>query len=81
MKPGEQFSKQPLYRTNWDGEITPCEHCQGRIRHQPWCITRNATVAYVFAAALDLRELTREDQILLHALGVSWPSTVSASKV
>ncbi len=48
-----------------------CEHCGGIIRHQPWCVRRNATVSYAYAA-VRTSQLTLEDQLILHALGVSW---------
>lgn len=49
-----------------------CEHCGGVVRHEPWCITRSATVLYAYEAVLDGERLTVQDQLILHALGVSW---------
>jgi hypothetical protein len=27
-----------------------CGHCDGIIRHEPWCITQNASVQYAYQA-------------------------------
>lgn len=62
-----------LYHSNRSSAESACLHCGGIVRHQPWCLTRNENVIYAFAVALGLRQLTPEDQLLLHALGVSWP--------
>jgi hypothetical protein len=49
-----------------------CQHCGGVIRHERWCIACNALVQYAYAAVLDPEKLTLIDQMILHALGVSW---------
>jgi len=49
-----------------------CEHCEGVVRHEEWCITLNPVVAYAFEAVLDCSKLTLEDQLILHALGAAW---------
>ncbi|MGC2111755.1 MAG: hypothetical protein WA655_19720 [Candidatus Korobacteraceae bacterium] len=49
-----------------------CEHCEGVVRHEPWCITRSADVLYAYEAVLDASKLTVGDRLILHALGVSW---------
>jgi hypothetical protein len=49
-----------------------CEHCQGIVRHEGWCITRSEVVLYAYEAVLDADKLTEGDQLILHALGVAW---------
>ncbi len=49
-----------------------CEHCQGVVRHEPWCITRSETVLYAYQAVLDPDKLSEGDRLILHALGVNW---------
>lgn len=49
-----------------------CEHCDGVIRHEPWCITGNAEVYYAYDVVLHADRLTVGDHIILHGLGVTW---------
>lgn len=49
-----------------------CEHCDGVIRHEPWCITRSPLILYAYQAVLDASSLSVGDQIILHALGIQW---------
>ena len=49
-----------------------CEHCQGIIRHEPWCITRDPIVYYAYQIVLDASKLTFSDSLILHSLGVKW---------
>ena len=60
------------YHSNRYSADSACEHCAGVVRHQPWCITQNATVAYAYAAVLNPDELTPGDKLILHALGTTW---------
>ena len=60
------------YHSNRYAAETACEHCAGVVRHEPWCITRNANVAYAYAALLDADKLSLEDSLVLHALGIAW---------
>ncbi len=71
MRPYEQSR---WYHSNQYGADSACEHCGGIIRHEPWCVRRNAAVSYAYAAVRNA-ELTLEDQLILHALGVTWSST------
>ena len=64
------------YHSNQYNAETECEHCSGVVRHEPWCITRNASVAYAYAVVVDAANLTYEDQLILHALGVAWTGKV-----
>jgi hypothetical protein len=49
-----------------------CEHCEGIVRHEPWCINCSAEVLYAYEAVLDANKLTEGDRLILHALGVRW---------
>lgn len=49
-----------------------CEHCEGIIRHERWCIAVNSKVQYAYAVFLDADRLTDEDRIHLKGLGVIW---------
>ena len=49
-----------------------CEHCEGIVRHERWCITCNPIVQYAYGVVLDPDKLTLRDRLILHALGVSW---------
>ncbi len=49
-----------------------CEHCQGIVRHESWCITRSEGVLYAYQAVMDADILTEGDRLTLHALGVAW---------
>lgn len=60
------------YQSNRYNAESTCLHCEGVLRHEKWCITRDALVRYAFAAVLDAGKLTLRDQLVLHALGVSW---------
>ena len=51
-----------------------CEHCEGIVHHQPWCITQNKAVHYAYQAVMDASSLTEHDRLILHALGVVWTS-------
>lgn len=63
-----------------------CEHCEGVVRHEAWCITVSSIVLYAYQVALDATKLTIGDQLILHALGVVWrdnpnEDTISSSQV
>jgi hypothetical protein len=49
-----------------------CRHCGGLIRHERWCQVRNPQVAYAYQVLADPSRLSLRDQLILHALGVSW---------
>ncbi|HTS08990.1 MAG TPA: hypothetical protein VMP68_25710 [Candidatus Eisenbacteria bacterium] len=49
-----------------------CEHCGRILRHEKWCITRDAGVRYAYAVVTDGEKLTLRDRLILHALGVDW---------
>jgi len=52
-----------------------CEHCGRILRHERWCITRDAMVKYAYAVVTDTEKLTLRDRLILHALGVDWSAT------
>jgi len=49
-----------------------CEHCDGIVRHERWCITCDPLVQYAYGIVLDAEKLTLRDRLILHALGVTW---------
>ena len=63
---------QPWFHSNRYTADATCEYCGGLIRHEAWCITRNPNVTYAWEAVLDTARLDLHDQLILHALGVSW---------
>lgn len=65
-------SARTWYHSNQYTAESACEHCQGIIRHEPWCITLNPRIVYAYQAVLDASHLSLEDQLVLHALGVTW---------
>lgn len=60
------------YHSNRYSAGSVCEHCGGMVRHERWCVTRDALVRYAFSAVADPDKLTVADALILHALGVSW---------
>jgi hypothetical protein len=49
-----------------------CEHCEGIVRHEVWCVTQNANVIYAFGASVDPAIMIEADHIILHGMGVAW---------
>lgn len=49
-----------------------CEHCEGIIRHESWCITQDPVVYYAYQIVVDPSQLTPGDALILHSLGVTW---------
>ena len=62
----------PWIHSNRYSADSACEHCEGIVRHEPWCITRSAETLYAYEAVLDAGKLTVGDRLILHALGASW---------
>ncbi len=60
------------YHSNQQNAGSACEHCGGIVRHERWCVTRDALVRYAFSAVIDPDKLTLADALILHALGVAW---------
>ncbi|HKT87944.1 MAG TPA: hypothetical protein VJQ59_05880 [Candidatus Sulfotelmatobacter sp.] len=73
------FSKPAAswYHSNQYSAEAVCEHCGGVIRHERWCITRDALVQYAYGVVLDSGKMTLSDRLILHALGVSWQNNNS----
>jgi hypothetical protein len=67
------------YHSNRCHAAAACEHCEGIIRHEPWCITRHATVYYAYQIVADPSKLTRGDALILHSLGVVWEGKCQGS--
>ena len=65
-------SKAVWHHSNKYSADTACEHCDGVVRHEPWCITRSPEVLYAYGAVLQAERLTEGDKLILHALGVAW---------
>jgi hypothetical protein len=61
-----------MYHTHKYAAADVCEHCDGIIRHEPWCLLVNKNVRYAYAIATDPAKLTAQDTLTLHALGVSY---------
>jgi len=60
------------YYSNRYNAQAACEHCEGIIRHEHWCIRLNPGVSYAFGIVADPRKLTIGDGLILHSLGVIW---------
>jgi hypothetical protein len=63
---------QKWYHSNQYTADSACPHCEGVVRHEPWCITGNCAVAYAYQAVVDAAKLSLTDELILHALGVAW---------
>ncbi len=63
------------YHANRYSAESACEHCDGIIRHERWCITTNPRVLYAYEVILTPSKLEVQDQLILHALGVKWACT------
>ncbi len=61
-----------VFHSNRYTAQSACEHCQGVIRHERWCIIVDRTVYYAYEIVADAGKLTVGDSIILHSLGVAW---------
>jgi len=64
------------YHSNRYSASSACEHCQGIIRHEPWCIRLNGLVYYAYEAVLDAAKLSADDALRLHSLGIAWSGRI-----
>jgi hypothetical protein len=64
------------YHSNRYHAQSACPHCQGVIRHEPWCILRSPDVCYAFQIIVEPGKLTIGDALILHSLGVAWERSV-----
>lgn len=62
----------PWFHSNKYTADAACEHCNGVVSHEPWCITSNSNVMNAWESVLDPAKLSLHDQLILHALGVAW---------
>ena len=60
------------FHLNRHNALSACEHCQGIIRHEPWCMFVAPAVLYAYEIVADPSKLTTGDALILHALGVAW---------
>lgn len=58
-----------------------CAHCDGVIRHEPWCISQNARVQYAYQVVSDPCHMRRRDRLILYALGVAWTAKKNPHRV
>jgi hypothetical protein len=61
-----------IFHSNRYHAQAACEHCEGVIRHEPWCITLHPLVFYAYQIVADPSKLSVGDAIILHSLGVIW---------
>lgn len=50
------------YHSNQYHAQSACEHCNGIVRHERWCITGSPAVQYAYGAVLDPEKLSLGDQ-------------------
>ncbi len=62
----------PWYQTSQHTADLTCEYCQSAARHEFWCITQNIEVLKAWQAVFDPLKLSLHDELILHALGVTW---------
>ncbi len=62
----------PLIHSNRYSAASACGHCDGVIRHEPWCKTQNTSVHYAYLIVTVPAHLSVEDCLILHALGAAW---------
>jgi hypothetical protein len=65
-------TKQTTFHSNRYHALAACEHCDGIIRHEPWCITLDPLVYYAYEVVLNSSKLSLGDSLILHSLGVAW---------
>jgi hypothetical protein len=61
-----------IFHSNRYHARAACPHCDGIIRHEPWCITLHPAVYYAYQIVSDPTKLTLGDALILHSLGVMW---------
>jgi len=61
-----------IFHSNRYHAQAACQHCEGIIRHEPWCITLHPLVHYAYQIVADPSKLTAGDALILHSLGVMW---------
>ena len=66
------INKTLSHHSNQYSAESACWHCAGIVRHEPWCSSQNASVQYAFLVVGYPEQLTLQDGLILHALGVTW---------
>jgi len=69
-----------IFHSNRYNAQAASAHCEGVIRHEPWCITLHPTVYYAYQIVADPTKLTVKDALILHSLGVVWGANACQSK-
>jgi hypothetical protein len=70
-----------IYHSNRYNAQAACEHCEGIIRPEPWCITIHPAVYYAYQIVADPSKLTLGDALILHSLGVIWGGKACRGKL
>jgi hypothetical protein len=65
-------NNRAIFHSNRYHAQAACPHCDGIIRHEPWCITLHPAVFYAYQIVADPSKLTVADALILHSLGVIW---------
>ena len=60
------------FDSNQYSAAAACEYCHASSAHEPWCITKNLRVREAWQPVFDPSKLSFQDQLILHALGVTW---------
>jgi hypothetical protein len=72
------FHNKPVwYHSNQYNAQSACQHCEGIVGHERWCLTLNPVVHYACDVVLYPDKLTTGDAIILHSLGVAWSNARS----
>jgi glycerol-3-phosphate cytidylyltransferase-like family protein len=66
------YNKPASYHSNRYNAQSACQHCEGVIRHERWCLTLNPVVHYACEIVVYPDKLTIGDAIILHSQGVLW---------
>jgi glycerol-3-phosphate cytidylyltransferase-like family protein len=73
MRGKNHAQKDPIfYHSNRYAALSACQHCEGVIRHERWCLALNFVVRYACEIIVSPDKLTIEDAIILDSLGVLW---------
>ena len=60
------------YHGNRHNAQSACQHCEGVIGHERWCLALNPVVSIACEIVVYPGKLTIGDAIILHSLGVLW---------
>lgn len=70
-----------IYCSNKYNAASACEHCEGIIRHEHWCITHNSHVIYAYAVVADSQVLNYTDLQFLRGMGIIWQGKICMGKL